>query len=49
MTKKEAIKILSLSPFYIRLPLSVRKKLIEEFCRLFIEDKPTRAVNALFI
>ena len=34
MTTKEAIKILMLSPFYFRIELADRKRLILEFCSL---------------
>lgn len=34
MSKKEALKILMLSPLYFRLNVLARKKLLDEFCRL---------------
>ena len=33
MTKKEALRILMMSPLYFRLSLPARKILLNEFCR----------------
>ena len=35
MKKREAIKILMLSPFYFKLSPFLRRKLVEEYCLLF--------------
>jgi hypothetical protein len=35
MTKKEAVKILVLSPFYFRLPLVARRDLVAELCQVY--------------
>lgn len=32
MTKREAVKVLMLSPFYFKLDLPTRKILVKEFC-----------------
>ncbi len=37
MTTREALRILMLSPFYYKLKPVHRKKLIEEYCELFIQ------------
>lgn len=34
MTRQEAVRILMQSPFYFRMSLADRSKLIKEFCRL---------------
>ena len=35
MTKKEALRILMMSPIYFRLPLQARKTLLDEFCSAY--------------
>jgi len=35
MTKKEALRILMMSPIYFRLSLQARKTLLDEFCRAY--------------
>ena len=35
MSPQEAVKILMNSPFYFRLDLEARKKLVKEFCALY--------------
>ena len=35
MSHRQAIRILLLSPFYLRLPTSARLVLVREFCEMF--------------
>jgi hypothetical protein len=38
MTTREAIRILMLSPLYFQLPPINRKKLVREYCELFMQN-----------
>lgn len=41
MTRKDAVKILILSPFYFTFKLSDRKEMIKEFCQIHGTKKET--------
>jgi hypothetical protein len=40
MNPREAIRILMLSPIYFQLGLAQRRKLVFEYCRLFVQSEP---------